>query len=94
MPIIVLTPENIENIGTALFDRQNEITTRLSTEMTYLQAEEVRRWRVDFDCTWNRIAELWCERYRGWEADQILGQSLCYRAATILHELPHDEPWN
>lgn len=69
------------------------ITKRLSEEMTFLQAETIRAWRVDHACSYEQIGAMWCARYRGWEAVSTLGEALCYRAARILHEYPDDTPW-
>lgn len=84
--MIELTPENVNAIGDALLAEHKRVTAELEA-MTETQAREVRRLRVDEHGTWGYIGG----RYGG---GQILGRALCYRAAVVLGEDPHDEPWN
>lgn len=93
--IITLTPENAETIVAPMVALHNDITARLAREvMTTDQARLVREMRCVHGMTWGRIGEEWARMFAGWDGGQILGRALCYRAAALLGQDPHDEPWN
>ena len=92
--IVELTPENTEAVIAPMMAYHLEISERIKREMTEIQAQLVRGWRVGLGCTWGAIGSRWSELYPWDDGGQILGKALCYRAAMLLNEDPHDEPWN
>jgi hypothetical protein len=94
LEIIEITPENCEAIVAPLVARHLDVTQQLAAEMTQEQAELVRHWRVCLGCTWGRIGDLWEQSHPEWGGGQLVGRALCWQAATLLGESPHNEPWN
>ncbi len=92
--LIKLTPENCEAVVGPLYDYHLTISKKLEEEMTRIQAQLVRAWRVDLNCTYGGVAQRWSEFYPWDNGGQILGKALCYQAATLLSEDPHNDPWN
>jgi hypothetical protein len=62
--------------------------------MTYEQALEIRKWRVDKGCSWGRIGELALEIFNLGTGGQMSGYDLCVEAAKFFNEDPNDELWN
>ncbi|MCW2141122.1 hypothetical protein [Actinoplanes cyaneus] len=58
-------------------------------------ARQVRRWRVEEECSWRVIAALadqtWATDTRG---NQLFGEDLCRESALVLGEDPNDDAWN
>ena len=94
MKLIVLTPENCEAVVAPLLQLHDTTTERLDKEMTIVQARIVRGCRVDLSCTWGLIGKRWSELYPWEDWGSILGKALCYQAAILLGEDPHNDPWN
>lgn len=63
--------------------------------LTADQAGFVRRLRVDSGYTWRAVAETCAVEWGGdWGSNQLAGMALCERAAGLLGEDPHTDPWN
>ena len=63
--------------------------------MTHDHALFVRSLRVDSGLTWRGFAEECAEAWSGdWDSNQWAGKEICERAAGILGENAHGEPWN
>ncbi len=65
--------------------------------MTREQALVVRTWRVDLDCSWGRVGELYLSVWGsgdGCNSFSEYGARLCEEAAKLLGEKPGEEPWN
>lgn len=94
--VVELTPDTAEVLGAALLAQQDDIVARLEREMTVDQAKAVRLLRVDCGYTWGAIGQRWASAHegQGWVGGQVLGRALCHRAAELLSENPHEEPWN
>ena len=63
--------------------------------MTLDIARQVRRWRVEEECSWRVIAtradDTWATDTRG---NQLFGEVLCSESARLLGEDPNDEGWH
>lgn len=81
------TPESWDALGKALTEARDRMVEIVAHDMTLEMARAVRRLRCEDGCTWGRIGET-----AG--GGQILGREMCYRAAVLLGENPHEEPWN
>lgn len=75
--------------------KQNLIET-LTPEMV----SDIRKWRVEQDCSWRTVAALFCDSYITFSeknnlmwGNQITGMELCDAAMIILNEKPEDG-WN
>jgi hypothetical protein len=72
----------------------------LREHMTREQAEFVRKLRVDEGYSWRAVARAcYNQRWPGWlkwdpPSNQIMGMSLCERAAEIHSEDYQKPPWN
>ncbi|GIH21592.1 hypothetical protein Raf01_97640 [Rugosimonospora africana] len=58
-------------------------------------ARQVRRWRVEEECSWRVVAAradaTWGTDTHG---NQLFGEDLCRESARMLGENPNDEAWN
>jgi len=95
---IPLTFEGLIKFG-QLADKRMEEFTSLVKDMTLGQAVQVRLWRVDGHMTWRRVTraaylEGWFNRGWGPPSNQLLGMSLCEKAATFFKENFREPPWN
>lgn len=64
--------------------------------MTFAEAEQVRFWRTQMDCTWRELASRWVEVFGedeladaflpGWAGNQLAGMELHERATVALGE--------
>lgn len=70
--------------------------------LTKEQAEQIRRWRIEEDCTWRSVAslaakewpELGIQTHLNGCGYQSEGQDLCQEAAEFFGENAGEEPWN
>jgi hypothetical protein len=75
------------------------VFSKTTETMTKKQAEKVREWRVNDDCTWRGIAQMaWNEGWfdRRWDppSNQLMGMDLCEKAARFFGENYMEPPWN
>jgi len=92
--IIQLTQENVDQVVAPLSDWHEQFHERLKKELTAEDAKWIREQRITLNHTWGQIGRLWEYAHDDWDGGQILGRALCYHAATLLGEDPHDKPWN
>jgi hypothetical protein len=63
--------------------------------LTLEMARQVRRWRVEDECSWRVIAtradDKWGTETRG---NQLFGEDLCMESARMLGESLNDDAWN
>ncbi len=90
IPGVPITAELIESVRLAS-DRFDVIAEEW---MTVERAKEVRRLRVDSGLTWRSVAAAISEEWDMPSESQLLGVSLCERAAEHLGEDGRKPPWN
>lgn len=81
------SPEAWEELGKRLTALQSELDEQVQREMTPELAAQIKHLRCVDGGTWGYIG-------KAFGGGQILGRLLCFHAATLLGENPHDEPWN
>ena len=99
--ITIKSMEEIEELGKAACEKFDAYRTFVSQHMTKEQAEFVRKLRVDESYSWRAVARR-CygnRRFLGWlkwdpPSNQLMGMSLCERAAEIHGEDYQKPPWN
>lgn len=94
-----LTFEELVELGRKADERMKEFT-KLTESMSLGQAAEIRLLRVDHHMTWRSVArachlEKWPNLW-GWEpaSNQLMGMSLCEKAAKLFNENFREPPWN
>ena len=93
-----LTFDDLVELGRKANEKMSEFTDVVAC-MTLDQATQVRHWRVDGHMTWRRLAratylEGWFGRKWNLVSNQLLGMSLCERAAELFNEHYREPPWN
>ena len=92
-----MTPDQIRAMCLAAREASHEFA-RYVVEMVDLgRAAEVRELRCVGRYSWRALASELHRRWRGtWTpaSNQLLGVEVCERAAVMLGEDPHSEPWN
>ncbi|MBA7701390.1 hypothetical protein ES703_110126 [subsurface metagenome] len=94
-----LTFEEVVELGRKADERMKEFT-KLTESISLAQAAQIRILRVDYHMTWRSVArtcylEKW-PNLRGWEpsSNQLMGMSLCEKAAEFFNENYREPPWN
>lgn len=85
--LIPQNPDAWQALGDALLAEHDRADAEIQARMTPELAAAVRQLRVDEHATWGYIGKRF-------GAGQIVGRLLCYHAAVVLGENPHEEPWN
>ena len=93
-----LTPEELIKFFQLADKRMSEFTG-LVKGMTLGQAVQVRLRRVDGHMTWRRVTRAaylkgWFNQGWGPPSNQLLGMSLCEKAAMFFKENFREPPWN
>lgn len=94
--ITIESVEQLQEMAKAAGERFEEFK-KLCSPMTLAQAKAVRKLRIEHGFSWRAVAEA-CYKL-GWgkwypPSNQIMGITLCRRAAQLLGEDYEKEPWN
>lgn len=99
--ITIKSVEELKELAKAASEKFDAYSLFVREHMTKEQAEFVRKLRVDEGYSWRAVARR-CygnHRFRGWlrwdpPSNQIMGMSLCERAAEMHGEDYQKPPWN
>lgn len=101
--ITVKSIEQLEKIGKAATDRFEGFREDVK-QMTQEQAEFIRKLRVSSGCSWREVAQECYDHdlFKYWQnkdnwypkSNQLMGMSLCEKAAESFAENYREAPWN
>jgi len=98
--ITIKSVEELEELGRAACEKFDAYNLFVNEHMTKEQAEFIRKLRVDERYSWRAVARAcYNQRWPGWlkwdpPSNQIMGMSLCKRAAEMFEENYMKPPWN
>lgn len=103
-PFIPLTMDDFSELGRMGKIKNSIFASHIEAKMTKQQALIVRDFRVNKHYTWRKVARtafalVVSRQWRGWflwdpPSNEIMGSTLCDRAATLLEESSREPPWN
>lgn len=99
-----LTFDDLVRLGEMADEKKTAYDSYIGLIMTKEQAAQIRSWRVNGHYTWRAVASaaFWMATagaWLGWRlwqppSNQIMGMSLCERAAEFFNENYREPPWN